>query len=61
MTLKIRADDLPPPPPSLFSCWFVRSVHEVIPEEDQALRELLKQMDSSTFPVFVKDVNGRYL
>jgi hypothetical protein len=36
-------------------------VPEVIAEDDVALRDLIKQMDSSTFPIFVKDDQGRYL
>lgn len=34
---------------------------EVIPEEDAAEEELLKLMDASTSPIFIKDTLGHYL
>ena len=33
----------------------------VIPEEDAEEQELLRLMDESTLPIFIKDSRGRYL
>ena len=33
----------------------------MIPEEDAEEQELLRLMDDSTLPIFIKDSRGRYL